>query len=298
MDVLKVQYISQAQAVQRSGRAGRQGPGICYRLFREDKFKNLQAMQTPEILRCNLLSVCLDLFAMGIKNLPQFDFIDKPSVESIHAAIDQLVWLGAVDEKGRNSLTEQGYIMARFPLDPTLSKALITAEAMGCLKETIIAVSMLSVDSVFHIPISPEQEQKQNIFRSDDGDHVTLVNVYLSFISNGCNKSWCLEHKVDCRNLNQAKKIVDQLTDIIDELGWDIETHGQDTEPLRICLASGLFFKAAMLQPDKSYKAVMSSREVHIHPSSCLFPYRSATRNLPPCVIYTELVQSSKSYMR
>ena len=89
--------VSKAQARQRAGRAGRECPGICYRLYTEDSFKALAECSVPEIKRSNLSSVVLNLLAMGISDLSSFDFMDPPSKLAIQNATEELVLLGAVE---------------------------------------------------------------------------------------------------------------------------------------------------------------------------------------------------------
>lgn len=81
MDTLMVTPISQASARQRAGRAGRTGPGKCYRLYTEDAYKNeMLPVTVPEIQRTNLASTVLILKAMGINDLINFNFMDPPPV--------------------------------------------------------------------------------------------------------------------------------------------------------------------------------------------------------------------------
>lgn len=73
---------TQAQAKQRAGRAGRTGPGKCYRLYTESAYRNeMLPMAVPEIQRTDLASTVLSLKAMGINDLLSFDFMDPPSME-------------------------------------------------------------------------------------------------------------------------------------------------------------------------------------------------------------------------
>lgn len=81
MDSLIIAPISQASARQRAGRAGRTGPGKCYRLYTEKAFKNeMLPVSVPEIQRTNLASTVILLKAMGINDLINFDFMDPPPV--------------------------------------------------------------------------------------------------------------------------------------------------------------------------------------------------------------------------
>jgi ATP-dependent RNA helicase DHX8/PRP22 len=79
MESLDVVPASKAQTLQRSGRAGREGPGKSFRLYPEREFEKLEDSTKPEIKRCNLSNIILQLKALGIDDIVGFDFIDKPS---------------------------------------------------------------------------------------------------------------------------------------------------------------------------------------------------------------------------
>jgi ATP-dependent RNA helicase DHX8/PRP22 len=95
------QPISQAQAKQRAGRAGRTGPGKTYRLYTEVAFRNeMLPSPIPEIQRQNLSSTILTLKAMGINDLIHFDFMDPPPAPTLLTALENLYALSALDEEG------------------------------------------------------------------------------------------------------------------------------------------------------------------------------------------------------
>jgi ATP-dependent RNA helicase DHX8/PRP22 len=95
MDMLQVTPISQANARQRSGRAGRTGPGKCYRLYTESAFRTeMLPTSVPEIQRTNLANTVLTLKAMGINDLVHFDFMDAPPIQTLVSALEQLYVLG------------------------------------------------------------------------------------------------------------------------------------------------------------------------------------------------------------
>lgn len=95
--MLITEPVSKAQARQRAGRAGRECPGTCYRLYTEESFKSLAESSVPEIRRSNLASVILNLLAMGIPSISKFDFMDPPDDDAIENALQDLILLGAVD---------------------------------------------------------------------------------------------------------------------------------------------------------------------------------------------------------
>ena len=126
IESLLVSPISRASAKQRAGRAGRTRPGKCYRLFTERSFnKDLQENSYPEIQRSNLSEVVLNLKKLGIDDIVHFDYMDPPAPETLMRALEQLNYLGALDDEGE--LTEIGRIMCELPTDPLLSKILLAA---------------------------------------------------------------------------------------------------------------------------------------------------------------------------
>jgi len=157
MDALQIFPVSQANSNQRSGRAGRTGPGQCYRLYTERQYREeLLAATVPEIQRTNLANVVLLLKSLGVENLLQFHFMDPPPEENILNSMYQLWILGALDNTGQ--LTNMGRKMVEFPLDPSLSKMLIISEEMRCSLDILIIVSMLSVPSIFFRPKGREED--------------------------------------------------------------------------------------------------------------------------------------------
>merc|ERR1712232_634668 len=113
-----------ASALQRAGRAGRTGPGKCYRLYTEEAFKNeMMPLTVPEIQRTNLATTVLLLKAMGINDLINFDFMDPPPVQTLVSALENLYNLEALDDEGL--LTKLGRLMAEFPLEPQLAKMML-----------------------------------------------------------------------------------------------------------------------------------------------------------------------------
>ena len=182
MDSLVVAPISQASARQRAGRAGRTGPGKCFRLYTESAFKNeMLPTSVPEIQRTNLGTTTLTLKAMGINDLLHFDFMDPPPPQTLICALEQLYNLGALDEEGL--LTRLGRKMAEFPLEPPMSKMLIAAVDLGCSDEILTIVACLSAQNIWYRPREKQAtaDQKKAKFFQPEGDHLSLLTVYESW---------------------------------------------------------------------------------------------------------------------
>ncbi|XP_013890010.1 ATP-dependent RNA helicase DHX33 isoform X2 [Austrofundulus limnaeus] len=295
LEVLAVQRVSKAQAWQRAGRAGREDSGFCYRLYTEQEFDSLIPMTVPEIQRCNLAAVMLQLMALGIPDVMNFDFMSKPSPEAVRAAVKQLELLGAVEKKEEQVLlTSLGKKMASFPLEPRFSKTILLSPDYSCSEEILSIVSLLSVDSVLYNPPARWDEvlAARKKFTSSEGDHMTLLNTYRAFKKVSGNKEWCRANFVNSRNMSLAKEVQAQLREICLKLNLKLESCGADTGSVRRCLAHGMFTNAAELQPDGTYLALDSHQTVAIHPSSVLFQCK------PACVVFNELLHTSRCYMK
>lgn len=295
LEVLAVQRVSKAQAWQRAGRAGREDSGSCYRLYTEEEFDNLIPMTVPEIQRCNLAAVMLQLMALGIPDVMNFDFVSKPSPEAVRSAVDHLELLGALERKdGQVGLTALGKKMANFPLEPRYAKTILLSPDFSCSEEVLTIVSLLSVDTVLYNPPARRDDvlAARKKFTSSEGDHMTLLNIYRAFKKVGGNKEWCRENFVNSRNMGLVKEVQAQLKEICLKLNLKLESCGSDTGSVRRCLAHGMFVNAAELQPDGSYVALDGRQPVCIHPSSVLFQAK------PAYVVFNELLHTSRCYMR
>uniref|UniRef100_A0A7S3ZC24 RNA helicase n=1 Tax=Lotharella globosa TaxID=91324 RepID=A0A7S3ZC24_9EUKA len=293
MDSLVVTPISQASANQRSGRAGRTGPGKCFRLYTESAFKNeMLPSNTPEIQRANLGNIVLTLKAMGINDMLGFDFMDPPPVQTMVTALENLYVLGALDDEGL--LTRLGRKMAEFPLEPSLSKILIKSADLGCSEEMLSVVGMLSVEDIFYRPKEKQAQadMKKAKFFQPEGDHLTYLTVYQSWAANKFSNPWCYENYLQARALRRAQDVRKQLTQLMDRYRLPVESCGKHWNRLRKAITSGYFMNAAKKDPQEGYKTIVEGQPVYVHPGSAIF------NRQPDWLIYHQLVLTSKEYMR
>jgi len=294
MESLIVTPVSRASAQQRAGRAGRTSPGKCFRLYTSWAYKNeLDENQIPEIQRTNLGNAVLLLKSLGIHDLIHFDFMDPPPAETLIKALKQLYALGALNDRGE--LTKLGRRMAEFPLDPQLSKMLITSEQNDCSEEIITICSMLSVNNaIFYRPKDKAvhaDHARVNFFRPF-GDHLTLLNVYNQWVETNYSTQWCFENFIQHRSMKRARDIRDQLLGLLERVEIDPQSNPSNTDGIRKCIASGFFYHTAKLQRSGTYRTIKHNQTVQIHPSSSLF------QTVPKWLIYHELVFTTKEFMR
>lgn len=301
MDALQISPISQQNANQRAGRAGRTGPGYSYRLYTERQYVNeLLEAQIPEIQRTNLGAVVLLLKSLGVQNLLEFDFMDPPPQDNIVNSMYQLWVLGALDNTGE--LTEIGKKMVVFPLDPPLAKMLLFSESLGCSAEVLIVVSMLSVPSVFFRPKDREEESDamREKFFVPESDHLTLLNVYLQWRANNYSSQWCTNHFLHVKGLRKAREVREQLADIMKQQRvrmrscMDDKNGNNSWDVVRKAICSAYFYNAAQIKGIGEYVNMLTGMPCNLHPSAALF----GLGYTPDFVVYHELIYTTKEYMQ
>ncbi|KAF9650365.1 P-loop containing nucleoside triphosphate hydrolase protein [Thelephora ganbajun] len=294
VESLLVSPISKASAQQRAGRAGRTKPGKCFRLYTEKDFmKELEDQTHPEILRSNLANTVLELVKLGIKDLVRFDYVDAPAPETLMRALELLNYLAALDDEG--NLTALGGIMAEFPLDPQLAKMLIVSPDFKCSNEILTIVSMLSVPNVWLRPNNQRKEadQAKALLTIPDGDHLTLLNVYNSWMQNLKDPNWSWSNYISQRALLQAENVRQQLESTMVRFEVDLVSVGDGPklyQRVREALVCGFFMQVAHKE-EKNYVTIKDSQQVSLHPSCGL-------DTQPEWVLFNEFVLTTRPYIR
>ena len=243
---LPVAPISRSSADQRKGRCGRVEHGVCIRLYSEEDYLARPQYTAPEIRRANLAEVILRMIALGLGDVADFPFIDRPEAKSIRDGFSLLTELGAIEEGGREKaeggrrkgegggkegvqLTETGRMMARMPLDPRLSRMLIAAHQEGCEADIAVIASALSIQDPRERPSekSAEADRIHASFNAPASDFLTLLAVWKRFHqargehpSLNALKRFCRDHFLSFRRMREWEDIHAQVTDIMAEFGW------------------------------------------------------------------------------
>ncbi|KAI6022598.1 pre-mRNA splicing factor [Pisolithus marmoratus] len=294
MDSLQITPISQANANQRTGRAGRTGSGYCYRLYTEMAYRNEMFANTiPEIQRTNLANTVLLLKSLGVKNLLEFDFMDPPPQANIINSMYQLWVLGALDNVG--DLTPIGRKMSEFPMEPSMAKMLIASVEYKCSAEMLTIVSMLSVPSVFYRPKErmEEADATREKFNVPESDHLTLLNVFNQWKGHGYRDEWATRHFLHPKLLRKAREVRAQLEDIMKFQKMELISAGTDFDVIRKAITAGYFHQAARVKGIGEYVNIRTGLPTHLHPTSALY----GLGYTPTYVIYHELILTSKEYM-
>jgi ATP-dependent RNA helicase DDX35 len=306
--------VSQASATQRAGRAGRTKPGKCYRLYTEAAFDSLPPATVPEIQRSNLAPTILQLKALGIDNIARFDFLTPPPAELIVRALELLFSLGALDDYAK--LTKPlGTRMAELALEPMLAACLLNSSspAFACQSEmlSIAAMTSLQGNVWFSHDNKKAEESARRKFAVEQGDHLTLLNVYQAFVTVGRkDPKWCQQHYLNFKSLTRAVSIRNQLKRTLERFGIPVEeslstSSNANLEPIlraggrpkeesiRRCLTSGFFAHAARMAPDGTFRTVDGGTVLHAHPSSLMFNRKA------DWVVFTEIMETGeKTFIR
>lgn len=175
--------ISKAQAWQRAGRAGREAPGKCFRLFTESAFERFRPSPVPEVQRVSLASVVLQLKVLGVGDVFAFDFLQPPSRDALKQAHVQLLRLGALESRGM-TVTSLGRRMAALPLPPTLARLILFAPRHGCVDEAVALAAIFSVDSLFIHPRQHREEagRAHAKFAAPEGDHLAMLAAFNAYL--------------------------------------------------------------------------------------------------------------------
>lgn len=121
--------ISMDMATQRTGRAGRIAPGVCYRLWSKGTETRMEAVRKPEIMDADLTSLVLDAAIWGEREVERLPWLTPPPKSSVVHARTLLQSLGALDEEGL--ATQQGLALSKLPCHPRIARMLLKADAPG-----------------------------------------------------------------------------------------------------------------------------------------------------------------------
>lgn len=313
IETLTTTPVSKAAAAQRAGRGGRTKPGKCFRLYTEDSYLGLPDANVPEIQRSNLAPVVLQLKALGIDNVLRFPYFTPPPTELMTKALELLFSLGALDDYAK--LTKPlGLRMAELAVEPMMAKTLLAAPQFGCLGEMLTIAAMTSREGNSSVWIDNQdggrsKEERQLVelvrrrFAADEGDHLTLLNVYQAFVTKGNGEAkFCKENRLNFQMLKRAVSVRAQLRRFMERFGFEIpdvrqQQQQQDAsnkaEQIRRCLTTGYFAHAARMQSDGTFHNVAGGTVLHAHPSSLLFNRKA------DWVIFHEVMETGdKTYIR
>jgi len=258
---LPVSPISRASCDQRAGRCGRVGPGICIRLYSEEEYLGRPEFTLPEIVRANLAEVILRMIALRLGSPKKFPFIDPPAPRAIHDGYQLLMELGAIDRTGK--LTERGRIMAGLPLDPRISRMIISSRENGCLREVVIIAAALSIQDPRIRPAENAQQADaaHARFRSEHSDFLSYLHLWDLYDDLVHGKRSRAAIGRFCKNNFLAYQRMREWRDIHEQIWSQLATAGNRRE-------HHLFFKSSCrAEPEADMEKMYAKGYEQIHQS-------------------------------
>ncbi|KAK4467060.1 putative ATP-dependent RNA helicase [Cladorrhinum samala] len=239
----QIDWISKASAQQRAGRAGRTGPGHCWRVYSSAVYeRDFPQFSEPELLRMPIEGVVLQLKSMNLQHVVNFPFPTPPDRQSLIKAEKLLAYLSAISTSGQ--VTQIGSTMSIFPLSPRFSRILLVGHLHDCLPYTIALVAALSAGEIFvnehqAIPAAAEEEgefrtnedvmaedkrakirraynavHKNFCFLDDKSDAIKLLQVVGEF-AHEPTEAWCESHFVRYKILKEIRQLQSQIANLL-----------------------------------------------------------------------------------
>ncbi len=287
---LPIEAVSRASADQRKGRCGRLSSGLCMRLYSQEDFDQRTAFTEPEVLRTNLAALLLRLAADGLGRAEDFPFLDPPDSRALNDGYRLLQELQALDEDRR--ITRLGNAMARLPLDPRLSRALLESKRFHAESELLAIVSGLSVPDVRLGEDPPEGP----VFDDTKSEFSALLKLWRAYRTARLGarrelRRWCKQHHLSLLRLSEWDDVYTQVVDRARELGLVAQAAKASYTGVHRSLLAGF---CTMVGTRGEEGAYLGTRGVHFH----IFPGSPLGRRRPRWVMAASIVETSRVFAR
>uniref|UniRef100_A0A3B4X292 DEAH (Asp-Glu-Ala-His) box polypeptide 34 n=1 Tax=Seriola lalandi dorsalis TaxID=1841481 RepID=A0A3B4X292_SERLL len=224
MQRLQEFWISRASSEQRKGRAGRTGPGVCYRLYAESDYDAFAPYPVPEIHRVALDSLILQMKSMCLGDPLSFVFIDPPPAASIQTAVTYLKEQGALDSLGE--LTSIGKLLSQLPVDVVIGKMLVLGSLFNLVEPVLTVAAALSVQSPFlrSSQHNPDCATARQPLHSNQGDPFTLLSTFNAWVEvkgerGGGSRKWCRRRGLEEQRLYEMVNLRRQFKALLKSHG-------------------------------------------------------------------------------
>ena len=236
VDVLELSRISLASATQRAGRAGRTGPGVCYRLWTAGEERGMNARTVPDVQRVDLCSATLSVRAFAGRDPREFGWFEQPTPSALAGADELLVELGAVDAKGM--VTDRGRQLLSMPMHPRLAAVALAGRQRRCAVHAAVAAALLGdVDSLGMGP---------------GLDLIAAASAFVLAMERGFPPHLCRDAGVPPNLARQVARTVERIAE------RNADASREDVDALPACLLAGFSDRVAMRLQRDAREATMT----------------------------------------
>ena len=227
-NTLFIEPISRDSADQRAGRAGREAPGICVRLWSAAQHAGRAAASAPEIARVDLAETLLQLRTLGYDDIKKVPWFEAPNPAALQAAHELLSLLGALTSEG--DLTDLGKNLCQFPMHPRLARLLLEAGKRGAVQLATFTAALLSERSAISgKPEYPDAAYCQEMISDMFGQYCLLEKAR----ENGFDPALCARYAI---NASAAQAIFRTQALFIEYCRrFDMHTRDSDDAPASLC---------------------------------------------------------------
>uniref|UniRef100_A0A7I4CTE9 RNA helicase n=1 Tax=Physcomitrium patens TaxID=3218 RepID=A0A7I4CTE9_PHYPA len=236
-------WISQANAKQRRGRAGRVRSGNCFCLFTRNRLEKLmRPYQLPEMLRVPLVELGLQIKLLGLGNIAAFleKALEPPQADAVTSAVSTLREVGAINEE--EEITALGHHLAALPVDVRIGKMMLYGAVLGCVSPVLTVAACLSYKSPF---VSPKDQREAaerakqalvaertdkslpvSIASGQHSDHLCMVAAYnmwshLSAVKGGkAAREFCHANFLSISTLIMLRDLRIQFASLLADIGF------------------------------------------------------------------------------
>jgi ATP-dependent helicase HrpB len=245
INTLLIEKISQANADQRTGRAGRTAPGKCVRLWSRSEHDERAPHEMSEIKRLDLAEVVLTLKAADVDDLRKFRWLEKPDEISLTHAEELLEDLGAIGHDKK--ITATGRKMLAFPLHPRYARMLLAAQEFGCVRQACLVAALTQGRDLLLRNCGKEVESaREDLFgEKASSDFWILMRAWNFVANNQFRLDACRKLGIHAVTARQVGPLLEQFLRIAKDEGLDTQPREVKDEALQKCILIGFSDRVA-----------------------------------------------------
>uniref|UniRef100_A0A1A9UZM5 RNA helicase n=1 Tax=Glossina austeni TaxID=7395 RepID=A0A1A9UZM5_GLOAU len=282
---LQLVWISQADACQRAGRAGRTQNGICYRLYSKVKYQFMSQFSIPEFMRIPLTEICLYAKILEPQSAVQNYLaraLNPPSALSVQNALRKLKILGVLNND--ESVTELGRHLVDIPLDVQLGKCLMYGVFLKCFDPILTICAYHSVKDPFVLPGDRSLQGQVSFLRKSFAgesfsDHMGILSLYKNYVAARNSprkvKEFCAKYYLSQASMEMFCAIRRQIGELMKQkfpLGPGSRIHNTNWLMIQLCLVSGFYPNVAVIDRTNAKLICGAEKQLVLQRTSALNP--------------------------